>query len=283
MPGIFNWRRVLRLCVMLLGACLCTTAPAAEPLVVEVVPQFPAESIFRTWTPLLQKLGERTGLKFTLRIMKSIPEFEQSFVKGIPDIAYMNPYHAVMARRAQGYEPIVCDANTQLTGILLVRKDGPVRTLADLQGKQIAFPAPNAFGASLYLRALLSQEAKLDFSPHYVLTHTNVYRLVARGKYAAGGGVLATFEREPPALRGQLRVLYETTGVSPHPLVVHPRLDAALREKLQSAFLALGQDSANAKLLQGIPMPQPRAVTYADYRPLEHLGLEKYAVNPPSK
>ena len=280
MPNVFGRRRALAACCLLLAVFLRTPALAAAPLVVEIVPQFPAEEIYRVWTPVLQRLGESTGLQFTLRIAKSIPEFEQNFVKGVPDVAFMNPYHAVMAKRAQGYEPIACDSSRELTGILVVRKDGPVQSLADLAGEEIAFPAPNAFGASLFLRARLAGGEKLQFTARYVDTHTNVYRMVARGRYAAGGGVRRTLQREPPELRAQLRVLYETPPVAPHPLVVHPRLGAALQQTLQRAILQMARDPVGAQLLHAVQMAQPRAASYADYQGLERLGLDQYAVEP---
>ena len=265
---------------MLAGGAVVTTACAAEPLVVQVVPQFPVEEIYRTWSPILAKISEATGIALKLEIAKSIPEFEQNFVKGIPDVAYMNPYHAVIAKRAVGYEPIICDSSKQLTGILVVSRDSPVRTIGDLSRKDIAFPSPNSFGASLYLRAILTERENLTFSSRFVGTHSNVYRLVAGGRVAAGGGIRQTLERDTEELRSQLRIVYETPATNPHPIVVHPRVPPALRAKLQEAFMALARVPSNAMLLEDIQMSQPRLASSKDYMPIERLGLDKYAAQP---
>ena len=276
-------RVLLSLFLWALAAALTAAPAAAEErrYTLSVVPQFPAVEIHRSWSPVAERLQRETGLRLELKTHAGIPAFEEDFLQGRSDFAYMNPYHAVMARRAQGYVPLVRDGSRQLAGILLVRQDSPYKSVKDLDGSELAFPAPNAFGASLYMRALLSEDERIRFRPNYVSTHTNVMRHVLLGQAAAGGAVGATFAKEPPEVRGLLRVLYETPGVEPHPLAAHPRVPAKDREAVVAALLQLGQDAAAAPMLQAIQMPRPVRADYGrDYRPLERLKLEKY-VQPP--
>jgi phosphonate transport system substrate-binding protein len=95
----------------------------------------------------------------------------------------------------------------------------------------------------------------------------------------AGGGVNNTFEREPTDIHDQLRVLYETPGFAPHPLMANSRISEALRAKVTASFIALAADPANAALFDAIQMPKPIAADYGrDYLALEKLGLEKFTV-----
>lgn len=274
-----------RLFLSLLLWALAAAPAAAEErrYTLSVVPQFPAVEIHRSWSPVVERLQRETGLRLELKTHAGIPAFEEDFLQGRSDFAYMNPYHAVMARRAQGYVPLVRDSAQQLAGILLVRQDSPYRNVRDLEGSELAFPAPNAFGASLYMRALLAEEERIRFRPNYVSTHTNVMRHVLLGQAAAGGAVGATFAKETPEVRALLRVLYETPGVEPHPLTAHPRVPAKDRDAVAAALLQLGQDAEAAPMLQAIQMPRPVRADYArDYRPLERLRLEKY-IQPPGE
>ena len=249
---------------------------AATHLNVSVVPQFQPVELQRTWGPALERLEQELGVHFNLRIAKDIPAFEDDFKNGRSDLVFMNPYHMVMARKAQGYEPVVRDV-TPLAGLLVVHKDDPVRSVQDLKGKDIAFPAPNAFGASLWIRALLHEQHKVPFQAVYARTHTNAYRQVLVGRAAAAGGIRATLDREPDDVRKQLRVLIETPAVPPHPLAVHPKVAPSLRMGLLKAFERWRADSAGQALLQGIQMPRPVAASYGrDYALLEKLRLEKY-------
>lgn len=273
-------RRILPVLVVLLISVLPGSAapPEERSYSFAVVPQFPPALIQRDWTPVLARLSAASGVPLTLTFYRSIPDFEAAFLRGEPDFVYLNPYHAVMARRAQGYLPLVRDGATGLKGILVVRRDSGLRAAGDLEGKTVAFPSPNAFASSLYMRALLSRRENVSVVPKYVATHSNVYRHVLLGTASAGGGVNKTLSKEPADLREQLRVLYETPMTAPHPVAVHPRVPAEVRTAVIRAFLTLGQDGGAQGLLSAIEMAQPvRADYQKDYRPLEALGLERFA------
>lgn len=268
--------RFLVLCVVAGAAIAAEPGKASYSLA--VVPQFRAEEIHRDWSPVLERLRVATGASFNLRIAADIPKFEESVLAGEPDFAYMNPYHQVMARRAQGYIPLLRDS-TPLKGILMVRTDDPIKSARELDGKEVAFPAPNAFGASLWIRALLAEREKIRIVPVYVKTHANAFRHVATGKAAAAGGIAATLAEEPEELRAALRVLLETPDVAPHPLSAHPRVPEAIRRVVVETLLAMTRDTGGQSLLKDIQLPSPVRADHArDYQPLEKYGLEKYVV-----
>ncbi|HKZ16217.1 MAG TPA: phosphate/phosphite/phosphonate ABC transporter substrate-binding protein [Syntrophales bacterium] len=255
-------------------------AAAAEKKVytLSVVPQVSAVQIYGAWNPFIKKLSQEVGVEIHLRAYSTIPEFEVELLKGAPDIVYMNPYHQVMAYDAQGYIPLVRDKK-DLVGILVARKDSGLGSVKDLDGKEISFPAPNAFAASLYMRALLKEKENITIKPLYVNNHTNVYLGVLSKQTAAGGGVRKTFGEMQDNLKDQLAVVYETPGSASHPLSIHPRVPAEVREKIVKALLRLASDKANEELFKEIQMPAPVQANYdKDYLPLKKLGLGKYVV-----
>lgn len=283
MPSV-NLTPVVRRSVLIAALALTTGvrmpahAQAGPPTyTVAVVPQFQAVEINRVWMPILERLGQLTGATFVLKATKDIPSFEADVMAGKPDFAYLNPYHQLMAHQAQGYLPLVRDSKP-LTGILVVRKDDPIQSVQALQGKSLAFPAPNAFGASLLIRGHLAEQSKITITPFYAKTHTNAYRQTIVGKTAATGGLRATLDKEPPEVRDVLRVLMETEGSAPHPLSAHPRVPAAMQQAVKAAMLKLGKDPAMQPLFKDIPMADPVAADQArDYQPLEKFKLDKYA------
>jgi len=261
------------LCALLLGVGI---SASAATLTFAVVPQSRPEQIQNDWQPILTELTRETGVDFKLLTYRSIPDFEAAFLKGQPDLAYLNPYHAVMAKKAAGYLPIIRDDSAPLKGILVVRKDSPVKQVEQLDGATLAFPAPNAFGASLYMRALLLEKFKIHINPLYVSTHPNVYRNVLLGRALAGGGVMRTLEKENPDIQAQLRVLYETPPAASHPVVVHPRVPAKVRDAVQQAFLKMGTDATFTERLLAISVSAPVKADYRrDYAPLQALHLER--------
>ncbi len=258
---------------------LVTTAPAvAQTYSVSVVPQLTPVAIHKDWAPILEKLGAETGLTFELVVEPSIPAFEETLLEGTPDFAFMNPYHCIIAKRHKGYIPLLRDSANMLEGILVVRKDSAINSLGELNEQSVAFPAPNAFAASLLIRAQLAKN-HVNIIPNYVKTHSNVYRSVLIGDAMAGGGVNNTFEREPADVRDQLRILYVTPQSAPHALEANPRIPKAVRNKVIASFIKLSKDPANAAFFDGIQIPKPVPADYSrDYKPLEVLGLDKFAV-----
>ena len=264
--------------------CLCflpgSQAIAQTVYRIGVVPQFEPAKLFGVWRPILNDLERRTGMKFDLVGQPAISAFEKAFAAGQFDFAYMNPFHALVAHEQQGYEPLVRDANQLLKGILVVRKDSPINEVSALRGTTIAFPSPNALGASLLMRADLSRVHQINYKPVYVLTHTSVYLNVALGVAAAGGGVKRTLDEQPDEVKDQLRVLYTTREIKPHPVVVHPRVPAEHRVLVRDAFIAMGKSDEGQRLLENIPMKSMAPATLNDYLPLRSWGLKDFYVQP---
>ena len=241
-----------------------------------VIPQWKSKEVLKRWQPVLDEL-KKQGIEFKFSSAPSIPEFEKRLLKGEYDFAYANPYQVLIGNRSQGYVPLVRDHSRGLKGILVVNKNSNVSDVKQLNDKKFMFPAPNALGASLLMRAELANKVGIKVNPNYVKTHSAVYRSVAFGTGAAGGGVLRTFNSQPDEIKSKLKIIYETTSVSPHPLMAHPRVPKADMEKIKSAFLEIGKSEQGQKILKGIPMKQIGEASMDDYKLLDELGLDKFA------
>ena len=268
--------RLFRCFAFIFLALVFSPVMADKVYTIGIVPQFDSRTIDKIWSPILEQLEKQTGLKFKLLASPSIPVFEQKFLQGEFDFAYMNPYHMLMASRAQGYIPLVRDTSRSLRGVLVVRKDSGIKDLSALQGKVIAFPSPNALGASLLMRAELKRLHSLDIIPRYVKSHDSVYLNVALGQASAGGGVGKTLQKQSSDLKNKLRVIYRTGKTAPHPLAVHPRIEKKTIQKIKDAMLSIGSTDSGRKLLSRIPMKQVGSASLADYEPLNAIGLDKF-------
>jgi phosphonate transport system substrate-binding protein len=241
-----------------------------------VVPQFEQRKLFHIWRPILDELEHRTDLTFNLQGSPKIPVFEKKYMEGTYDFAYMNPYHILKAHDSQGYLPLVRDGGRMLKGILVVSKESPIKSVQELAGKSVAFPAPNALGASLLIRADLKNLYGVQIHPHYVQTHSSVYLHVALGQYVAGGGVTSTLNAQKPEIREKLRIIYETRPMNPHPISVHPRVSEAHWRRVLKALLEMAQTEKGAALLAKIPMRKAVATSMEDYKPMSSWGLDEF-------
>lgn len=252
-------------------------ANAAEVYTFGVVPQYDQRQMFATWKPILNALEKRTGLTFRLVSTPTIAAFDKECLKGAYDFIYLNPFILLKANKAVGYLPVIRD-RTDLRGILVVRKDSPVKSPSELNGKTIAFPAPNAIGASLLMRADLSNLFHIRFAPLYVTSHDSVYLHVAKGLAEAGGGVEKTLQGQKAAIKDTLKVIYSTRPIPSHPVAAHPRVIARDAEKVRHAFIEMGATPEGRELLSKIPMNHPISATLHDYTPMMKWGLDAFWV-----
>jgi phosphonate transport system substrate-binding protein len=227
-----------------------------------VVPQFEQRKLFAIWKPIIDDLERRTGLSFDLVTTLKIQDFEKEFIHGDFDFVYMNPYH-------------IRD-KAPLRGVLVVRKDGPIQTVAGLSGKVVAFPSPNALGASLLMRADLDRLYHIKVIPLYVKTHSSVYLHVIKDLAAGGGGVQKSLQEQGPEIRDSLRVLYTTRPMTSHPVAAHPRVPKEVREKVRRALLDMGAEPEGKELLSKIPMKEITAASTDDYKEMQEWGLDAY-------
>lgn len=255
------------------GGARAAPPPGGPVYLFGVVPQFEQRKLHAIWSPIVAELSRRSGLHLELTTMLTIEDFERAFVKQDFDFVYMNPYHVLKS----SYLPLVSD-DKPLKGILVVRKEGPIRKLEDLEGARVAFPSPNALGASLLMRADLERLHHVKVKPLYVKTHSSVYLHVAQGITAAGGGVEKSLAEQDPAVRDALRVLYTTRGLQSHPFAALPRVPLEDQEKLRRALLELDATPEGRALLARVPTRKLVPVSRRDYEPMNEWGLDAYWV-----
>lgn len=218
-----------------------------------IVPQQAASRTDELWGPLLQYISNRTGIQLQLVTKNTIPDFEALLAKGIPDFAYMNPFHYVYFHQKSGYESLVHAKNLFLRGIIVVAKDSPLQHLHELQGKSIAFPSESAFAATIIpLRTLASMN--ITVTPHYVGSHDSVYLNVAKGFFVAGGGVVQTLQSTNPTTQSQLRIVWQSPNFTPHPITVHPRVPVHVANAIRQALLEIDTTESGKALLAPLKM-----------------------------
>lgn len=257
-----------------------TNAAQKTTYVLSRAPQLSETITLKAWKPFTEYLSKETGVEIALKIYETRSEFEQDLLNGVSDFSFQNAYYFLMAYKKYGYIALVRDGSSLLEGIIVVRRDSSIKELKELEGKEVVFPSPNAFMASLYSRALIKEKEKIEIVPRYIGSdHGSVYRSVAYGRYPAGGGVSKTLNKEPEDLINNLRVIWRTPGATPHPLIAHPRVPEELREAVVQAILKLTLTEKGRRMLKSVHLDEPVKTDFIkDFKMLDQLGLEKYFV-----
>jgi phosphonate transport system substrate-binding protein len=263
---------------------VCLTAVVvAAPVFAEdysfgVVPQFEQRKLFATWKPIVDELARRSGLNLRLATPLTVAEYERNLAAGTYDFIYVNPYHVIRMAERQRYVPLVHD-KAPLRGIVVVRKDSPITSPKELDGKILAIPSFNALGASLMARADLERLFGAKVKPLVVNSHSSVYINVANGLADAGGGVEKTLQQQDQSLQDLLRILYVTREMPSHPVAAHNRVPVEARERLKRAFLELAASESGKALLAAVPMTEVVPTSFQDYLPMRSWGLDRYWVD----
>lgn len=260
------WRIVAVVVIFMMGSFL-----SAKVLVFGVVPQQSPAELAKVWKPVVYYLETATGEKINLKIERSIPDFERALYKGEYDFAYMNPYHYILAHKRKGYIAQMRDVK-KLVGIIVVRKDSGITNVSELKGKEILFPAPDAFAATLLTKYDLLKEYGIDVERdkkfRYVNSHDSVYKGVARYIGDAGGGIERTFNGlEDIETKSALKILYKTAAYPSHPFAYHPSLSAAVADKVGNALASMPSE-----LLEPITMKSIIRTDDSEYNSVRRIA-----------
>lgn len=251
-------------------------------LSVGIVPQQSASALAAAWIPLLSETAQRAGVRLAFRTASDIPTFENRVQNGEYDIVYINPYHYTVFSKAPGYIAFAREKERKLVGIIVVAKDSPLHNLAELSGKAVVFPAPGAFAASILPRAEFVRQ-NIAIEAKYVNSHDSVYRSVAQGRFAAGGGIKRTLEAIDPSISSRLRILTSTPAYVPHAFAAHPRVDKTTLDKVSAALFSLHGDDLGRQLLEPLSFKGIEAAQDKDWDEVRRLNIKLpvgHSVNP---
>jgi len=267
----------IALCSMLGFTPLHAAEPpaAAAPAVYSfgIGPQQGASELAKRWVPILQYLSEKSGYTLQFATAKDIPTFQGQMKEGRFDLAYLNPYFYTVFHDRAGYEAFADERDANTTGLIVVRKDSPMQSVAELNNQTLAFPAPSALAATMLPLAYLGEQ-KVHVTPKYVVSMDSVYSAVAKGYFPAGGGELHSFSTLAAEVRDQLRVLWTAELLPPLTFAAHPRVPKEVVAKLQKVMHEMDHDPQGAQLLKAMRFKGFDLAQDSDYDGMRKLELK---------
>ena len=219
---------------------------AKDTLVFGICPHDSGPAKVKRWYILADYLSSKLGKKIIVSEDFTFDAFIDKFSKGEYDFVYINPMHYVVAHNLQGYEVFAKEKGRKDQGVIIVRKDSPIRSVEDLRGKKIVFPSPTAWSATILVAAYLNDHG-LKYGKDYIPIYTNgpheVTALAVIKGFANAGGSLERFVKNArPYIKENLRILAKTQATSPHVFAYHPRLDSGIVNQLQTALFSLNRE-----------------------------------------
>lgn len=232
------------------------------------------ERLFAVYGPLVDRLNAAIPeARFILEASRNYEEFDKKLYGRQFDLALPNPYQTINALR-HGYRVFgKMGDDERFRGILLTRRDSPIRALADLKGKVVSFPAQTALAA-----AMLPQQFMRDnglpfgaYEARYVGSQESSIMNVYLGDAAAGATwppPWIAFQKDHPERAAQLEVRWRTEPLPNNGLVARDDFPPALLDKVAAVLFGLHDSAEGRALLERMPLSRFEAANEARYQPV---------------
>ncbi len=215
------------------------------------------------WNPILRYLSSVSGVPLRFSMGSTVQETDRMMGRGEFDFVYTNhnfqPEYDVIGYRViarWGGEPIRC--------VIAVSLDSAIQGLTELIGKRVAFPSSDAFVAYAVPMAALKKAGVRVEKVFAGNQEGAIAQLKAHGADAAAVNslFLARYsEREGVRFRG----IYTSDPYPQLAVIVHPRVPAAVVEKVRQALLGMKSDPGATELRQRTKSPGFEPAADRDY------------------
>jgi phosphonate transport system substrate-binding protein len=210
-----------------------------------VLPRLTEKEMREGFTPLAEYLSKELGVKVTLVIPKDFDTWRKEAEARTYDFVYTNPYLYVLLKKAvPETEPLVIASEPEIgddiKGTIIVKKDSPIKSIADLKGKTIAATDPGSAGAYLVQMKMLSKAGlkKDDVKVIFEKKRDPVAEAILAGK-ADAGFVRDDDVEKLKAGPEKFRKIAVSDPIPNWPIAISKKMDPALAKKLKEALLKL--------------------------------------------
>lgn len=199
------------------------------------------------WNPILQYLTARTGCPLELHVARTGPEHASGVGRGAFDFIYSN-HNFAPGNDGAGYRVIARPARAAIRGQIVVLDDSPLRTIAELQDIEVAFPSAAAFvGYRVPIDALLrkgiSVRVRFAGNQEGAMAQLKARRVAA---IAVNSQVMSEFARREEVA---YRVLWASEPFYNLPVSALPSVPDATVRAVRDALVSMQNDPEGARIL----------------------------------
>lgn len=244
--------------------------------IVGIHPLHNPKRLFEVYGPIVEYINQRTpGIEFKLEASRNYPEFDKKLYGRYFAIAMPNPYQTINALR-HGYRVFGKMADDEdFRGIILVRKDSGIHSVADLKGRAVSYPAKTALAATMMPQYYLHThglDVNKDIENRYVGSQESSIMNVLMGEVAAAATwpvPWKIFLAEHPEQAGELVVKWQTEPLQNNGWVARNDVPADVVDKFSGLLFSLQDSEAGRAMLAAVPVSRFETADDQTYAPVE--------------
>jgi phosphonate transport system substrate-binding protein len=244
--------------------------------VVGIHPLHNPKKLFEVYGPIVDHLNATIpNAHFQLEASRNYEEFDKKLYSGYFDFAMPNPYQTVRSIKA-GYVVFGKMADDHdFRGIILVRKDAGIRSVLDLKGKKVSYPALTALAATMMPQYYLHTHGlnvNHDIENLYVGSQDSSIMNVYLGQVAAGATwpvPWKAFVKEHPDEAAQLEVKWQTESLVNNGWVARQDIPPKMVNQVAKALFELNASEQGRAILERLPISGFEKANNTTYKPVE--------------
>lgn len=249
------------------------SATSQKPLIrFAVHPLHNPELLHEVFGPLITYLNQNIKeVYFQLEASVNYAAFEEKIKKREIEFALPNPYQTLLATK-YGYKIFAkMGDDHNFRGIILIRKDSGIKSIMDLKGKIISYPAATALAATmlpqyyLFTKGLkVTSDTKSLYVGSQESSIMNVYLKTSQAG-ATWPPPWNAFVAKNPEIARELEVKWQTQTLPNNGLVVRDDVSPELVNKVKKVILDLGHHKQGKKILADIGLSQFESADEKNY------------------
>jgi len=300
---------------LLISICLCLTilvgcsetktenSPATNTQTAEARPSItigliPERNIFKQldrYEPLADYLSRRIGGDIKLKVLTRYGNIIDNFVSAGLDGAFFGSFTYTLAHVKLGVEPIArpesFDGISTYYGMIMVRKDGGIKTAQDMKGKIFAFVDRATTAGYLLPLAYFKENGIDDYQTflretYFAGTHeAAIYDLLNKKAdiCAAKDTVFARLAARDKRLSKELLLLARSPDVPENGLALRKNFDGTIKNELKKALISMDKDPEGIEVLKKFGVRKFIETTNDDYasvyKYVKQIGLNLSVYN----
>jgi phosphonate transport system substrate-binding protein len=230
------------------GALYCAAALAEQPYGFYVLNQRTIALTAQYWNPILSFVSKKSGVPLDLKLAKSAQEGNANAEAGKYAFLYTNHFFTPERDRL-GYKVIARPAGPGIRSQIVVPVDSAIQSLADLNGKEVAFVSPDGFTGywlpmDALLRANLNIKVVFTGNQEASSAQLRLYKVAAAG---VNSSVMARYGRRESF---QYRALWTSEVYQDLCIMANPHVPANTVAAVRAALIDMVKDSQGHEILQ---------------------------------
>jgi phosphonate transport system substrate-binding protein len=247
-----------------------------KELTVQFVPSQNAETLEAKAKPLEKLLGDKLGIPVKVSVSTNYNTIIEAMASKQVDVGFLPPSAYVLAHDSKtppaadillqaqrfGVEDATGSPTTSLVdfykAMIIVKADSPIKTLADLKGKKIAWQNVTSAAGYLYPAYMLKKagvDPEKDVTGVTVTGHDKGVLAVLNGDVDAAAifqDARTIVAKDFPDVFTQTRVLGYSDKIPNDTISVRPDMDKDWQKKISQAFIDIGNDPDGQKIISDV-------------------------------